>query len=262
MEFNKILVPVDGSARSELVVNLAVNSAKDFGSDITFLYVVDVGKSNWFGTIDQNAELMKLDMEGRIALDSVERMAKAAGINFELKKVTGIPGEVICEMSKDYNQIILGVTGKSGMRAGQIGRTAAFVIENSECPVLSIKFDSKKLESILLPVDSIHTAAIDLAIASAKNAGARIVVLSVKKDNDPTDLVNAVVAKCKEAGVEAEGKILTGKPAEVIVAESGNHNLVVMGTEGRSGLRKVLRGSTTEAVVANAACAVTTIRED
>ena len=261
MKFDKVLVPVDGSARSELTVELAIVSANEFGAEVTFLSVVDVSQAGGFGSVDQAGELMKLDIEATIALDAAEAAAKKAGIKYQIKKATGIPGEIISEMSKEYNQIILGVTGKTGMRAGHIGRTAAYVIENSYCPVMTIKFGSKKLETILLPVDNKHMAAIDVAIESAKRSGAKITVLSIKRENDPSDLVNFVVEKIRSEGVECEGKIMDGNPAEVIVQQSSYYNLIIMGTEGRSGLRKVLRGSTAEAVVANAASGVTIVRD-
>ncbi len=51
------------------------------------------------------------------------------------------------------------------------------------------------------------------------------------------------------AGVEAETKLVEAKPVEAILAEAKNHDLIVMGTHGRSGLDRFMLGSVTEAVL-------------
>lgn len=51
------------------------------------------------------------------------------------------------------------------------------------------------------------------------------------------------------AGVEAETRLVEAKPVEAILAEAKNHDLVVMGTHGRSGLDRFMLGSVTEAVL-------------
>ncbi|GIW33961.1 universal stress protein [Meiothermus sp.] len=51
------------------------------------------------------------------------------------------------------------------------------------------------------------------------------------------------------AGVEAETKLVEAKPVDAILAEAKNHDLIVMGTHGRSGLDRFMLGSVTEAVL-------------
>jgi len=52
-------------------------------------------------------------------------------------------------------------------------------------------------------------------------------------------------------GVEAEGVVLTGRPAQAIVdrIKAGGHDLVVMGSRGRSGLRAMVLGSVSQEVL-------------
>lgn len=56
-------------------------------------------------------------------------------------------------------------------------------------------------------------------------------------------------------------KLLQGDPAAKIVdyAKAENMDLIVMGTHGRSGLKRLIMGSVAEAVVRHAACPVLTI---
>jgi nucleotide-binding universal stress UspA family protein len=74
--------------------------------------------------------------------------------------------------------------------------------------------------------------------------------------------IDALVAKARKAGVRVKTLLLTGVPHERIVqaARSQRADLVVMGTHGRTGLRRFFLGSVAERVVASAACPVMTVR--
>jgi nucleotide-binding universal stress UspA family protein len=67
-------------------------------------------------------------------------------------------------------------------------------------------------------------------------------------DQAPARIVKACDALCGN-GVNARIKIRTGKPADEIVKLGNRTDLVVMATHGRGGLKRVLMGSVTEAVV-------------
>jgi nucleotide-binding universal stress UspA family protein len=64
-----------------------------------------------------------------------------------------------------------------------------------------------------------------------------------------------------EGGITIETAVEGGVPAEVILqrARAGGYDLVVMGTHGRTGLRRLLLGSVAEAVIRGAACPVVTV---
>lgn len=74
--------------------------------------------------------------------------------------------------------------------------------------------------------------------------------------------IDALVAKARKAGVRVKTLLLTGVPHERIVkaARSQRADLVVMGTHGRTGLKRFFLGSVAERVVASAACPVMTVR--
>ena len=63
-------------------------------------------------------------------------------------------------------------------------------------------------------------------------------------------------------GMSATGKVLVGRPADEIVSYAGSHQakMVIMTTHGYSGVKHLLLGSTTEAVLRHAACPVLSIR--
>jgi nucleotide-binding universal stress UspA family protein len=63
-------------------------------------------------------------------------------------------------------------------------------------------------------------------------------------------------------GISATGTVLVGRPADEIVSYARSHNakMVIMTTHGYSGVKHLLLGSTTEAVLRHAACPVLSIR--
>ena len=74
--------------------------------------------------------------------------------------------------------------------------------------------------------------------------------------------LNRRLAQARAAGVRATGFLLEGVAHERIVqfARSKRVDLLVMGTHGRSGLKKLLLGSVAGRVVAAATCPVLTVR--
>lgn len=70
-----------------------------------------------------------------------------------------------------------------------------------------------------------------------------------------------VIDQGKALGITVVPKILTGHPAETIIEESKNHDLVVCGTLGRTGMQRALIGSVAEKVVRMAHCPVLVCRK-
>ena len=261
MKFDNVLVPIDGSFLSEVAVDLAIHSAGTFATHLTFVYVADISQYNAFGTIDGTAVAYKLRTEGRMALEHAENLAKGANLEYEAKLIEGIPWEVLSKMSKDFDMMIMGVTGKSGFSAGRVGSTAAKVIENSYCPVLTLKSGSTKIKDILLPVSDTHMAAIDVAMETAKRVDGRVMVFAVKSKVNAEELVKEVASKFTAEGIPVDTKVAEGDIVDDIIAMSGMYDLVVMGTEGRRGLKKILNGSVAEHVMTHALCPVTIVRD-
>ena len=75
---------------------------------------------------------------------------------------------------------------------------------------------------------------------------------------------NSAVMHIKElgdaAGVNVEMRVVHGHPAKVILDESADHDLIVMGTVGRTRMAKILIGSVAEKVVKLAKCPVMVVR--
>ena len=135
------------------------------------------------------------------------------------------------------------------------------------------------IRTILHPTDFSESsdAAFRLASALARDYAARLVVLYVYPPpvngaeavdrGRPDGIEDDVVAKLHELqphdpGITVEYRAEEGYPADEVlaVAEAEGADLIVMGTHGRSGVRRAVMGSVAEAVSRNALVPVVTVR--
>ena len=136
------------------------------------------------------------------------------------------------------------------------------------------------IKRILFPTDFSHTGDKALAMAEslARDSGARIFIVHVEEP--PTaygggemyygmlepdlDHLKGLLTKVKpkDPAITYEQHMVTGEPADAIsrFAEEHDIDMIVMGTHGRTGLLRLLMGSTAEAVVRRAKCAVLTVK--
>lgn len=136
------------------------------------------------------------------------------------------------------------------------------------------------IRTILHPTDlSVYSeAAFGLSLALARDFGARLIVLHVHPPlvaayGDLTLVESPAVIRKKvkerrlrlaapDLSVPVEQRLEEGLAAEEIlaVALETRADLIVMGTHGRRGVKRLLRGSVAEQVVRQAACPVVTVR--
>ena len=128
------------------------------------------------------------------------------------------------------------------------------------------------IKTMLLGYDGSEPSkkALDVAIKFAKQLGAKLYILYVINVDVTTELfgeyrgkiaeelmdkakklVNEAVEKAKSEGVDAEGLVEAGVPAEKIVevAKNKNADLIVVGAHGYGGVKKLLIGSVSEKVI-------------
>jgi nucleotide-binding universal stress UspA family protein len=110
------------------------------------------------------------------------------------------------------------------------------------------------------------SAALTEAIGIAKRCGSAIIAVSAVRDDSELEEakvnVSKVVDLARKEGVPAEALTPTGRSYDVIVETAGGRgvDLIVMGTYGKTGLKKFLMGSSTEKVIGRAGCAVLVVR--
>ncbi len=181
--------------------------------------------------------------------------------------------------------IVMGTHGRTGVRRMVAGSVAISVLRQAECPVLALRsadhpHASKPIDAILHATDFSEDseAALRVARSLARHHGARLIILHVATLEVLTDGTNAAEVDPREYrdaleqikqrvdGPDLKQPVETmlkrGFPAEGIIeaADEVGCDLIVMGTHGRTGLRRLLMGSVAEFVVPRANCPVMVLK--
>jgi nucleotide-binding universal stress UspA family protein len=104
------------------------------------------------------------------------------------------------------------------------------------------------------------------ALAIAKRCGSNVLALSAARDE--SELVEAranvglVADLGRKEGVPVEALTPLGRSHGAIVETAGGRgvDLIIMGTYGKTGMKKLLMGSSTEKVIGRAGCAVMVVK--
>ncbi|MFC6757556.1 MULTISPECIES: universal stress protein [Haloarcula] len=289
--YDHILVPTDGSDHADRAADHAALLAGAFDATVHLLTVVDIeaaaGPFSAGGVDDDYIE--QRTASERDALE--ERAAKVDG-DVETAVTTGKPSEGILEYVRDtdVDLVVMGTHGRSGLRRYLTGSVAERVLRLSPVPVLTVRAtDASEVGNgygdILVPTDGSGraAAAVGHAVAVADAFGSTVHAVSVVNVGDiatgaevsvpaglleeleaaATDATESIATEAAAAGVEAVTAVRTGRPKHDLLEYVADHDvdLVVMGTHGRTGLDRVLLGSTAEALVRRAEVPVLTVSE-
>jgi len=140
-ELKHILVPIDFSECSKKALVYALPYAKEFGAQITLLYVAhfqyaasETGSAEALASEQQHIERAKKEME-KLAQEL------PASIRTKTAVVSGKPFEEIVATAEALNVgiIIIGTHGAMEMRQEFLGSTAERVARYANCPVLIVR---------------------------------------------------------------------------------------------------------------------------
>jgi nucleotide-binding universal stress UspA family protein len=266
----KLLVATDRSAFSEAAVNEAINFAKKCSSR---LYVFSVIEANpEYETIGADF-FEKEEEEARRHLDAIKQRADREGLVCEtaLREGEDPYRQIVDEAAgKKVDMIIIGRHGRTGLLKLLMGKVAANVIGHAPCKVLVVPKAAKiGYQKMLMATDgSEHSLeAASEAIGIVKRTGSAILVVSAAGSElgleEAKNNVTQIVEMAEKEGTKIEETLTpVGKPHDVIVEIAGGRgvDLIVMGTYGKTGVKQLLMGSTTEKVIGSADCAVLVAR--
>lgn len=135
--YNRVLITTDGSESNRDAVDSGLELASRFGSSVMALCVFDVGSygniAQTYGLGDEREYMIKA-CEG--ALKYVMEKGEEMGLEVTPKIIAGHPAETIIEESKNYDLVVCGTLGKTGMKRMLLGSVAEKVVRMSQCPVL------------------------------------------------------------------------------------------------------------------------------
>jgi len=144
--YQRIFVPVDDSETSNLALEEACRLAKESGSAIRLVHVVDLAQFGWGGTEFLDAsELQKSVKEAgeQVLSQSIER-ARGAGVAPESKILESWGDKIASVLFEDANAwgadlIVMGTHGWTGLMHLLMGSVAEGVLKIADVPVLLVR---------------------------------------------------------------------------------------------------------------------------
>jgi len=281
--YNKILVAVDGSDASKNALRQSFKLAADEKKWITVVAVNPAfqGDLDLVG-ISNISEVLK--GQGEKILDEAIQIAESEKASIKARLEKGEPFEKIVEVAEEENYalILMGRHGLSSLERSLMGSVTARVIGHFKGKTLIIPRDkSIGWKKILVPSDGSRysEAAVDEAINYAKSYGGSLIIVSAVYTNDEflanaPDVVEQMVKeamtrieevkqKVRKEGVDAETFVREGEPFKIITELAGelNADTIIMGSHGRTGLKRIFMGSVTSRVIGYAPCPVMVIHQ-
>jgi nucleotide-binding universal stress UspA family protein len=139
-EFKKILIPTDGSENTKAAITHGLELARLMGAEVTALYVVDQAS---FVNFPMDATVVSiyslLEKEGKEAVDFVVKEGEKTGVKVHGKVVEGSPAKKIVDEAENYDLVVMGTLGRTGVSKLLLGSVAERVVRLAPSPVLVVR---------------------------------------------------------------------------------------------------------------------------
>ena len=281
-KYKKILVAFDGSESGRNALRETLKFAADEHCQVTVVSVIPSYEGDLSALWTNNIK-SSMRKQCDMALSEALNLAQKEGVTIETVCAEGEIYERIVDLA-DMGNFDLIVTGKKGMSLlgrAFVGSVTARVIGYSRQDVLVVP-DGAKIawKKLLVATDgSVYSeAAAQRVIEISRQYHGTLKALSVV---DVTvefmiraqEVYESLLAKAKEftdlirkkallAGIEADSIVRDGEVYKVIidVAKEYQADMIVMGSLGRTGIKRLLMGSTAERVLGNASYPVLIVK--
>lgn len=283
--FKNFLIATDGSAGSEKAVRVGLELAARVGAKAEIINVLEHGEEPADPGLRTRLTMLRdIDRHhGKLALEQATALAQKLGVACKTLQPTGLPEQVIVQKAPNFDLVVLGTHGRSGLRRWIMGSVAEAVLSRSPSPVMVVheayeppvlQPEAALYKHLLVAIDGslCSQQATNYGLRLAQALGAEVTFLSVVSaltrpqgaglplsqalslvEEDAQTQAEALLeqaqTQAQQAGVNAQVKLMQGRPVETIVQQALLHDLLVMGTHGRTGLDKLMMGSVAEGVV-------------
>jgi hypothetical protein len=276
----KLLVCTDESPDSQGAVTAALDLAKAAGCQVFLLQVLsfiplyELQAPDLLPPPMVNLELQAAQEAAvRSHLESWQEKAAGMGVRLEPRLRTSVSAyEGILEEAEAVQPdwIIMGRHGLTGLPRLLLGSVTARVIGHSAVSVLVVpRGAALEFKRVLIAADDspFSAAAWQEALSITQRMESHLTAIAVAASGGEVKAANQVVqrmeAEARLRGVPLETAVPYGRPFEAIlqVAQAKKVNLIVLGSHGRTGLRRLLLGSTAERVIGQAPCPVLVVKK-
>lgn len=280
-QLEKILAPIDIGSDYREQLETVVKMAQLYNSEVIITYIL----SEEVGSDDIRDVLLK---DVSKSLNKIVKTLKKEKIVVHDPIITHgrlIENILKVAIKEEVSLIIAGAGSRHLKEKHKLGNTVEKLMRHSTIPVWVVKKErSPEISNIICPVDFSEPSrcALKNALLLARDFEAPLRILGV---TEPLLYVSPRIKVDMEAendrrmkhlesemdeflthfdliAVEYEVELRLGKAATEILdaVEKYDHDLLIMGTTGRSGIRKVMMGSVTEEVTRQMPCSFITTK--
>ncbi len=295
-----ILLAMDGSPASDRAADFLLTFPWPPETRVTILHVAPQFWMNTDDAQAPLAELSRMERAEaeRIISGWTDRLT-SKGLNASANVVDGDPAEEIVGRARQLRSdlIVVGHRGLSDVRAFLLGSVSRSVIWEAPCSVLVVRNRAGRRKSasapprVLLAVDGSENSKgaveflqefplptgseIDcLHVMERKKRLAerfgrmqrayRILFEAIRKSEREfaLSLIRETADALEGRGMKVRRKVRAGHPAETIVAEAGarRSDMILLGSRGITGIRRVVLGSVSSTVAKHAPCPVLIVK--
>jgi nucleotide-binding universal stress UspA family protein len=295
----RVLIAVDGSDQALVGVEVAMLADWPEGTTIRVVEAVDTGAAVFGGPWPTLAIIDAEHIERDLHDQAVAAVREAAsrltrpGLWVETAVLEGRPATMIDEEAQriEADLIIVGARGHGTIETMLLGSVSAEIIDHAASAVLVAR--EPGIGRVLLAWDgskpSAHAARVleewpifrrsDVSVLSVADVEVpwwsgfsepgTAELLTIHADAADAarahhdELATEMTARLRRAGLKAEGFRRDGDAATEILAAATERaaDLIIMGTRGRTGLKRLLLGSVARNVLHHSACSVLIVRE-
>ncbi len=142
-EFERIILPTDGSDVAKRAAQKALALAHATGLDGIAMHVIDIpGLPTLYGFPDELPYEQLHDLirkQGRSYLDELEELGEQQGVNVFKRIVDGHPADEIIKAAHEDDLIVIGSKGRTGLDRLLMGSVAENVVRHAPCSVLLVR---------------------------------------------------------------------------------------------------------------------------
>lgn len=291
----RILCATDLSEAADVAIREADAWARAEGGELVALHVIaDPLAGHPLLPLLRPQPYADLPALARIAAETVtRRVAEVSGrptAEFRVIVESGAPQARVPEVAEaeGADLIVVGHHGSTGLKRLLLGRVAETIVRHAHCPVLVARpgpaggrvlaatdFSDPALPALAAAARAaarggtltlLHSLDLPPAIPTLEGTGLGVPVVVPLSQDDKQRLRAATDEKLRTAldklGARGDTWVSEG-PADAAILDAADElqaSLIVVGTVGRAGVRRMLLGSVAESVVRHAGCPVLVVR--